>query len=191
MSYPFTRHQCYSSLENRLFVQDSPDKIALSISGSLPLCHVVGLKQTTIVERNYPELNIASLSEGDNTFDFVVSDFVVEHVEADPLTMFNEQSRILKPGGFVVCTTAFVYMYHGSPNDFWRFSEDTFRFLCEKTSLEVVNIGSWGSLNALAAIHEGHSDYMVGTGQVEPLERLANFSDPRYPIVTWLIAKKK
>lgn len=189
MSYPFTRHRCYSYMKDSLS-GDASNK-TLCISGSRTLAEIVGLGATTLIHTDYPEVSLEKLPYEDFTIDNIVSDFVIEHVEADPLSFFTEQHRVLKVGGHMVCTTAFVYMYHGAPKDLWRFSEDTYKYLCDKVGFEVVKTGSWGSLNALAAIHEGHSDHIVGEDDANPLNFLAKGSDPRYPIVTWLIAKKK
>jgi SAM-dependent methyltransferase len=187
-NYYFTRYKCYKDIENFLSSEDSANKKCLSVSSSNELCKIIGIDKTEIVSKDYPDLDLGNIFYKEDEFDFVVSDFVIEHCEADPLTIFKEQSRILKKGGYLVCTTAFVYPYHACTKDLWRFNNDTYEFLCNKTGLEIQKSSSWGSLECLIAINKGVSWHLVPNTSCY-LQDLAN-ADSEYKIVTWLIAKK-
>jgi SAM-dependent methyltransferase len=67
--------------------------------------------------------DIAAIPFSDDSIDVVVLETVLEHV-ADPWSVVGEVHRILKPGGSVVCSTPFVFPYHGYPNHYWNFSKD-------------------------------------------------------------------
>lgn len=182
-----TRYACYTDIQDALIQYDSESKNCLSISDSIELAKVAGLSKTNIINQNYPDCDLNKLAHQNETLDFIVSDFVIEHANTDPLNCFSEQARVLKKGGHLVCTTAFVYMYHECPVDLWRFSKDTYHYLCKRTGLEVVKTGSWGDINCLLAIHNGRSNEIVPMDVNHELYKMAIAS---YPIVTWLIAKK-
>jgi len=66
----------------------------------------------------------------DGSVDCVVSVSVLEHVRY-PHKVVAEIHRILKPGGIVYLNIPFVYAFHGDPDDFYRFSCNGIRILCE------------------------------------------------------------
>ena len=66
----------------------------------------------------------------DNSIDCVVSVSVLEHVRY-PHKVVSEIFRILKPGGIVYLNIPFVFAFHGDPDDFYRFSCNGIRILCE------------------------------------------------------------
>ncbi|MBU1203303.1 class I SAM-dependent methyltransferase [Patescibacteria group bacterium] len=68
------------------------------------------------IDYNY---DIHDLKFVDNTFDAVVCNAVLEHVE-NPQKAISELHRVLKPGGLIWVEVPFNQPYHGSPNDFWR-----------------------------------------------------------------------
>ena len=94
----------------------------LSISHSENLATLLGLQPTEVVEASYPAHNILSLDFEDTSYDFILSDQVLEHVEGNPQQAIDECHRILKPGGIAVHTTCFINPVHKVPNDFWRFT---------------------------------------------------------------------
>lgn len=57
----------------------------------------------------------------ENTFDMVVSEFMLEHV-ANPGVVCNEMMRVLKPGGIIYVSYPFIHPYHSFPCDFFRFT---------------------------------------------------------------------
>lgn len=94
----------------------------LSISHSKHLCEVLGLDRQVVTEANYPEANMLSLLFADGSFDYVVSDQVLEHVEGDPQVAIDETLRVLRPGGIAIHATCFINPIHEVPGDFWRFT---------------------------------------------------------------------
>ena len=73
----------------------------------------------------------------DNEFDTVVCTEVLEHVE-DPFKLFFEIARILKPGGYALVSSGWMAPYHKEPKDYWRFTVDAYKVLCERSSLEFI-----------------------------------------------------
>ena len=55
----------------------------------------------------------------DNAFDAVISLSVLEHVK-DPFQCAKEMSRVLKPGGRLICNAPFLVPYHGYPNHYYN-----------------------------------------------------------------------
>ena len=66
--------------------------------------------------RTNPSLNSALIYDGGlfplegESYDVVVADYVMEHVE-DPQLMLDEISRVMRPGGFFVFRTPNIYHY--------------------------------------------------------------------------------
>src|SRR5260370_21735427 len=110
--YSFVRYMMYTRLHNSFRAISPKTGSVLSISHSTALCKVLGLEDVTITEANYPEANILCLPYDDNTFDWVLSDQVFEHIQGDPQTAIDETFRVLKPGGYMVHTTCFLLPYH-------------------------------------------------------------------------------
>jgi SAM-dependent methyltransferase len=63
--------------------------------------------------------NTPRLPFTDDTFDFVVSESVFEHVR-DPWHCARELYRVLKPGGRIHIDTAFLFPVHGDPYHFYN-----------------------------------------------------------------------
>lgn len=66
-----------------------------------------------------------------NSFDTVVSMNVLEHI-FDFHPVFSEVYRVLKPGGTFVSSTPFMFHVHGSPDDYFRYTESALRGLATK-----------------------------------------------------------
>ena len=58
-----------------------------------------------------------------NNFDRVFCFDTLEHV-SNPFVFADHLIRIVKPGGFLYVSTIFNYVYHPSPDDFWRFTPE-------------------------------------------------------------------
>jgi SAM-dependent methyltransferase len=74
--------------------------------------------------------DIHRLPIADNAFDCVFCTGTLEHVR-DPRQAVVELRRILRPGGMIYIDVPFIQGYHADPTDYWRFTIDGLRVLCE------------------------------------------------------------
>jgi Methylase involved in ubiquinone/menaquinone biosynthesis len=74
--------------------------------------------------------DIHKLPIADESFDAVFCTGTLEHVR-DPRRAVAELQRILRPGGMVHIDVPFIQGYHADPTDYWRFTIDGLRVLCE------------------------------------------------------------
>lgn len=90
----------------------------------------------------------SSLPYEDNTFDIVISNFVLEHLQ-NPQKLFEESFRILKKGGYFYCSTDY-YTSLFCP-DYWNFYSDpthvrpwtkrSLKILSNSTGFKIYKIG--------------------------------------------------
>lgn len=160
----------------------------LSISELGDIGVVVDKAQSVVTETHYPEVDMQRLPYPDSTFDAVISDQVIEHVE-DPMRAVNESHRVLKKGGIAIHTTCFINQFHPSPKDLWRFSPDALRFLCRNFS-EIVQCEGWGNWAAVMVCFLGDRFRNIQIPETGLRHALATKNQDRYPISTWIIAKK-
>lgn len=73
----------------------------------------------------------------DGSFDAVLCSQVLEHVFT-PETFLAEIRRVLRPGGFLLLATPFVWDEHEQPADFGRYSSFGLRALLERNGFVVV-----------------------------------------------------
>ena len=148
-------------------------------------------KDARIIEADYPEVDMQRLPYPDNTFDFVIADQVIEHIEGNVQQAIHEARRVLKPGGIAVIATVFMYPVHWGPKDLWRFSTEGLRYLC-KDFTEIVQCASWGNRIAhiLGMIYKKSQDWKVPERSRSIVRWLATYNEPAYPHMTWIVAKK-
>ncbi len=65
-----------------------------------------------------------------DSFDCVFCTGTLEHIR-DPAKGVSELKRILKPGGTIYIDVPFIQGYHPDPTDYWRFTLDGLRLLCD------------------------------------------------------------
>jgi SAM-dependent methyltransferase len=83
---------------------------------------------------------IHALPIADASFDCVFCTGTLEHVR-DPVKAVNELYRILVPGGVVHIDVPFIQGYHPDPTDYWRFTLEGLRLLCN--SFEEIEAGTY------------------------------------------------
>lgn len=85
----------------------------------------------------------------DGSYDTVISNQVMEHVRR-PWVMIGHVARILRPGGVCILSAPFMAPYHANPTDYFRFTEQGMRSLCEDSGLEIVLCTKHGGFFASA-----------------------------------------
>lgn len=161
----------------------------LSVSHSENLADLVSLEPSEIVSANYPEHNFLSLPFENESFDYVLSDQVLEHIEGSPQKAIDESYRVLRPGGIAIHTTCFINPVHGVPKDFWRFTPDALSLL-HSNWREVIEVGGWGNFQVWSVVQDGMRFAGIPHARWHPLHKLAVKNDPLWPIVTWIVAMK-
>ena len=160
----------------------------LAISYSGELCSVLGLDSASVLEANYPQYDMRQLPFEDESFANVVSDQVLEHVRGNPKSAIDEAFRLLEPGGVAVHTTCFINPVHDHPGDYWRFTPEALRLLCNDS--EVLGAGGWGNKYVWLVDALGMRFDPVPHSKRRLLHKLATLDDPDWPIVTWIVARK-
>jgi SAM-dependent methyltransferase len=79
----------------------------------------------------------------DGVFDTVLATDVLEHV-IYPQRVFEEISRLLRPGGTLIAGVPFLYWIHEEPHDYYRYTEFALRQLCTGSGLRVSSVEPYG-----------------------------------------------
>ncbi|MSR78036.1 MAG: SAM-dependent methyltransferase [Candidatus Omnitrophica bacterium] len=186
-----TRYLSYKDIEAWMIdSKKTPCGKTLCISGTPPYLHKYS-KQIQLVETAYPSIDIHHLPYPDQSFDWVVSDQVLEHV-ADPKKASEECWRVLKPGGIAIHSTVGFCQDHKDPKDHWRFMPDGLRELCKKYS-KIHRCHHWGSPRAIRYLLDHPELWKDPNSYVDnnpSLMEMACDSDPIWPITLWIIAEK-
>jgi SAM-dependent methyltransferase len=162
----------------------------LGISGIENFYPFIDKEKSELTEVFYPKVDMQDLPFKNNTFDFVISDQVIEHLE-DPFRAVAESYRVLKRGGIGVFATVLITPIHEAPKDYWRFTPDGLKHLCSKFS-KVIECGSWGNrvVVGITLISDHLRFIPVKEIPINPILYLANWNEKKYPITTWIIAEK-
>jgi len=147
-------------------------------------------KTAEVLDVQYPEVDMQDLPYEDNSFDFVISDQVIAHLE-DPKKAIKESYRVLKKGGIAIHTTCFFNYIQPCPRDFWRFSPEALRYLCKDFS-EILQCEGWGNRIAILLCFLSKRFRFMNIPETKWSIRhlIATFNEERYPIVTWVVARK-
>ncbi len=162
----------------------------LGISGIRNFYPFINMKDAELTELDYPEINMQNLPYKNDSFDFVISDQVIEHLK-DPKKAILESYRVLKRGGIAVHTTCFMNYIHPCPEDFWRFSPDALKYLCTDFS-EIIQCEGWGNRIAIIlCLVSNRSRFLnIPESKISMRRKIATWNEKKYPIVTWIIARK-
>ena len=79
--------------------------------------------KSPLIDFNY---DIRSLGFADETFDGIVCNAILEHVD-DPVKSTAEMHRVLRPGGRIWVEVPLNQPYHPSPEDYWRVTPEGLR----------------------------------------------------------------
>ena len=137
-------------------------------------------------------LNIPRPSQ---SFDTVIATEMLEHVP-EPGRAVDEMFRVLEKGGTCLLSTRFIHPIHGSPNDYFRYTESGLRHLFRKFALvEVFPLGSrahavWLFLTYAMGKGRKPLPYRIAVGLISrALTQLSSTSDAA-PLGYLVLARK-
>lgn len=183
-----TRFSMYKNLQSVLPLPLSGDILGISgINNFRPFFHP---HNANVLEVHYPEVDMQCLPFETATFDIVISDQVIEHL-ASPLQAVGEAFRVLRPGGLGIHTTCFLNPIHYGPEDYYRFSKAGLIALCPNET-RIIEVGSWGNRIALGLIlvRDTRFRFLQVPERRSLVHWLATYNESKYPIMTWLVARK-
>lgn len=186
-----TRYYMYKQItyflkENNLLPLDGKILGISNIESFRPLIS----EKAKVIDTKYPEVDMQQLPYSSNSFDYVISDQVIEHIE-DPKKAIEESYRILKKNGIAIHTSCFMNYIHRDPIDLWRFSPESLKYLCKDFS-EILFYGGWGNRVAILAclISEKFRHMTIPESKWSIRNLIATYNEERYPIVVWIVVKK-
>jgi hypothetical protein len=151
---------------------------ALEISGeSWREC---GFKSYRVV--HYPDYDVCA-GPLSSRFDMVIAEQVFEHL-LWPYRAGRHVYEMLRPGGYFLVTTPFLFPVHGAPLDCSRWTETGLKYLLAECGfpLERCVTGSWG--NRACVVHYLTSPARFRRG----IHSLRN--EAGLPIMVWALARK-
>lgn len=172
--------------EQRIIRKLKPERLdALEISGeswrdfgfkSFRACHY---PEYDICERPIPE-----------QFDLIIAEQVFEHV-LWPYRAGKHVYAMLRPGGYFLISTPFLFPVHGAPMDCSRWTETGIKYFLAECGfpLEGCSTGSWGNRACIKRYMDGTATQRAGPRYRRWLHSLRN--EPACPIVIWALACKQ
>lgn len=132
---------------------------------------------------SYPQFDICK-DTLDDRFDLIIAEQVFEHL-LWPYRAGRNICEMLNPGGRLLITTPFMYMFHSCPTDCSRWTERGMRHFLAECGFDFDNIttGSWGNAGVVRrAMRRKYAAYRFWWHSLR--------NDPRYPVQVWAMAQK-
>lgn len=96
--------------------------------------------------------SVDSLPFDDETFDTILCTNVLEHT-AEAGKAFQELSRCLKRGGYLILSAPFLYPLHEAPHDYYRYTVYGLSHQIEKSGLKIKKVVPLGGPGLLLAVY--------------------------------------
>ena len=196
----YTRYGCYKAIEDFLsnldlkpgsclLVGDTCDDPDLNFrfqTSTAPILINMLPDNTSITAPSFPDVDMHNMPYEQDSFDYILADNVIEHVRK-PWVCLEEARRVLKPGGIGIFITGLMTPVHGEPHDYFRFTLEGLKVLCENYS-QILTCGAVGSRELLNKLFvEGKNRVGVAQGGVP--ERMVIKCDNKQLITNWIIAR--
>ena len=196
--YCYSRFAMYEAIQKYFDKNPQKGKDVLVVGDTLqgkggnPSITDMLLSDSNITCPDFPEVDIQKTPYPDNSFDYVISDQVLEHVKK-PWVAVEETYRILKSGGITITTSCLLNFIHGIPNDYFRFTPDGLRSLFENYS-KIHACSGHGNLDFVHTILNSNRRLQVNhpnsdrPGDFSVENALKNDKKNLYTV--WIIAEK-
>lgn len=86
----------------------------------------------------------------DNEYDTIILSDVLEHIP-NPMNLWLEMSRVLKPEGTLILNVPFFHYLHDIPHDYYRYTEYALRYFASATGMKVLVLEEIGGLPEVLA----------------------------------------
>jgi SAM-dependent methyltransferase len=114
----------------------------------------IAIEADRYVLSNYAErpnmliLDARDMDLPDSSFDAVVSEVMLEHVDK-PFEVISEVLRVLRPGGTFVLVVPWMYPFHAAPDDYYRFSKSALYSMLDSFDVQKVEPvgGLWSTIS--------------------------------------------
>jgi SAM-dependent methyltransferase len=125
---------------------------------------------------------VGRLPFSEGTFSYVLSLEVLEHI-GDPQGFLSEAARVLKVGGHLALSTRQYFRTHGSPDDFFRYTEYGLRLVFSGSGLRIDHMIPLGGPFTIMAIAWDQLCGQIGLGR-PVLKQIVSY--PALLCATWL-----
>ncbi|MBI4009560.1 methyltransferase domain-containing protein, partial [Candidatus Roizmanbacteria bacterium] len=118
-----------------------------------------------------------------NRYDVIILTQILGMID-DVASAIGECYRILKPGGWLIGTSAYLSPYIEPKQNYWRFTTTGIHYLLNKFfEQEKIRVGSYGNVLAGQA-------FWVGLAQEDLRLKDLEYNDPHYPLIIAFKAQK-
>lgn len=129
----------------------SPESVIINIGAG-----VLKIDDRVIDVDYMPYKNVSVVADAhllpfkNNSADAVISDALLEHVK-DPVKVVAEIERILKPGGHIYILVPFIFSFHSSPDDYYRWTASGLKELLKNFNKEEIGV-RYGPTSAMTTL---------------------------------------
>jgi len=119
--------------------------------------------------------SVTALPFADDSIDIISSNSLFEHV-AYPHDIIRESFRVLRPGGVMITTVPFHFVFHGCPNDYLRYTGQFFEEVCTRTGFSPVMSDTWGPSGVYCTTHQLLKATTAGKERTGPRTKAAQIA---------------
>jgi SAM-dependent methyltransferase len=134
---------------------------------------------------DYPAFDVCN-EKFSSSYDLIIAEQVFEHLRYPSRAAKNIYDG-LRPGGFALITTPFLFHLHPTPLDCWRWTPQGMGFLLEDAGFNAEDVvtSGWGNLECFLQ-HAIDTSQAPGYDETRPLHNITHL-----PIVVWGFARKR
>ncbi len=137
----------------------------------------------SFVRLDYPAFDVCAEGAGEQLYDFIAIEQVLEHV-LYPYRAVRNIHRMLRPGGHFLVTLPFLIRIHNHPVDCSRWTPHGLPYFLEECGFDRAGIHteSWGNRACVVA---NFDSYVQFDRRIHSLK-----NEKHFPICVWAMARK-